>query len=73
MPFDAVVRKSKSPEAAVRNAKIRSYIGSEVRLRNARKALHAAIEEFEAAVAEVDQTRAKLDAAMLSVMEVEHE
>ena len=57
MAFEATVRKSASPEEARRNAALSSYEGSLHRLKNARKRLHAAIIEYEAAVAECDITR----------------
>ena len=56
MSFEATVRKTESPEVALREAKARSYEGARLRLGNARKALHAAIAEYERAVAEVEWT-----------------
>lgn len=61
MPFDAQVRKTESPEKAIRDAKVSSYMGAKARLTNARRALHASIAEFERAVHEVEKTRAELD------------
>lgn len=61
MAFDATVRKSESPEQARRDAALHSYEGALFRLKNARKRLHAAIAEYEAAVAECDQTRSAVD------------
>jgi hypothetical protein len=69
MPFDASITKSDSPESAIRNAKIRSYMGAKGRLANARRALHASIAEFERAIVEVDATRTELDDYLLEVGE----
>jgi hypothetical protein len=51
--FDATIRKSESPEQAVREAKLSSYEGAKVRLRNAAKRLRDAEREYRAAQAEV--------------------
>lgn len=63
--FSARVLKTESVEHAVRDAKLRSYMGARQRLKNARVALHSAIAEFEAAIHGVEDTRQELDSYLL--------
>lgn len=65
MSVDAWIQKSDSPEQAERDAMTRSYLAARSRLTNARKALHGAIAEFEAAVHEAEQAQMRFDEYLL--------